>query len=77
MQQNRAILAFVQGTDPDAVLMEETTDTPSWRYAFGRMSTIPLAANYEGERVRELTGCWNVRMLDQQPFRTIQFPGVK
>lgn len=72
-----AIFAFVQGTDPEAVLLIEATDTTGWRYAFGRMSTIALTAEYDGEKVWELPACWNQRLDNRQPFRTIQFPGAQ
>ncbi len=71
-----AVFAFVLGTDPEAVLMIEATNNPGWRFAFGRMSTIPLSANLDEQRVWELPACWNVRLQDQQPFRTMQFPGA-
>lgn len=72
-----AVFAFVQGTDPEAVLMIEATKKPCWRYALARMTTVPMTAVLDDAKVWELPACWDVRMEDNQPFRTIQLPGAK
>ena len=71
-----AVFAFVQGTDPEAVLLIETTDTDGWRYAFGRMTTVPISADLDNERVWNLDW-FNASRSNDQPFHKIQFPGAK
>ncbi len=42
-----AVFAFVQGTDPEAVLLIEVNregETTTWRYAFGRATTLTVEA---------------------------------
>lgn len=71
-----AVFAFVQGTDPEAVLLIESTGKPVWRYAFARMTSVPIAADLDDNRVWELPASWSVA-VGNQPFRTIQLPGAK
>lgn len=72
-----AVFAFVQGTDPEAVLMIEPTNKPGWRYALARMTTVPISADLDDEQVWELPACWNTRLADEMPFHTIPLPGAK
>ncbi|HEV3005878.1 MAG TPA: hypothetical protein VGX78_15535, partial [Pirellulales bacterium] len=49
-----ALFAFVQGTDPEVVLVLEAVgrDAESeWRYALTRRSVLPLEADIDGERI--------------------------
>lgn len=72
-----AAFVFVQGTDPEAVLLVESTPGPAWRYALARMTSIPISADLDDNRVWQLPASWNVRLADNQPFHTVQLPGVK
>ena len=70
------IFAFVQGTDPEAVLLIESLETNAWRYAFARMTTIRVAADLDKERVCDLPW-FHSSYLNDQPFHKIQYPGHK
>lgn len=72
-----AVFAFVQGTDPEAVLMLEPAAKPGWRYALVRMTTVPITADLDNERVWDLPACWNIRKEDNQSFHAVQLPGAQ
>ena len=60
-QIDGAIFAFVQGTDPELlVLFEGRQDATGthWYYALARMSGNVLACQHQGETVAELPGVW-------------------
>ena len=49
-----ALFAYVQGTDPEVILMLEAVRQDgefAWRYAFTRRSMLALEADLDGERV--------------------------
>jgi hypothetical protein len=49
-----ALFAFAQGTDPEVILLLETTDTAKgreWRYALTRRSVAALEAELDGKKV--------------------------
>ena len=52
-----AIFAFVQGTDPEVLLLIEALDDPGgtarWRYGLARMSIVPTKVELSGETVWE------------------------
>lgn len=52
-----ALFCFVQGTDPEIILMlEAVTDAEQqlvWRYSIGRMSRFKLEVEHQGELVKE------------------------
>ncbi|MDZ4683663.1 MAG: hypothetical protein SH850_01160 [Planctomycetaceae bacterium] len=72
-----ALFAFVQGTDPEAVLLVEAVDSTGWRYALARMTVVPIAADLDDARVWELPSNWSIRTAQDQPFRTVQLPGAQ
>jgi len=73
---DNAIFAFVQGTDPEAVLLIEPNGEDGWRYALGRMTTIPITAEFNKEKVWDLP--WSsASFKNDQPFHKNQLPGVK
>ncbi len=72
-----AVFTFVQVTDPEAILILETTETSSWRYALARMTTFPIVAHLDDQPVWELPSCYYTRMNDNLAFRTLQIPGAK
>lgn len=71
-----AIFAFVQGTDPEAVLLIEAAETNAWRYAFARMTSVRVTADLDNERVCDLAW-FHSSYLNDQPFHKIQYPGHK
>lgn len=49
-----AIFAFVQGTDPEVVLLLESRaadDRPAWHYALARMNSVTFRADYQSQEV--------------------------
>lgn len=56
-QPDSAVFAFVQATDPEALLVIETrsaSGTPAWQYSFARMSTRGLRGWHKDELVWEV-----------------------
>jgi hypothetical protein len=54
-----ALFAFVQGTDPEVVLLLETTDGAKgqeWRYGLTRRSAVALEADLDGKKVWSVPG---------------------
>jgi hypothetical protein len=72
-----AVFAFVQGTDPEAVLLIEAVGDKSWRYAFARMTVVPITAALDGKDVWTLPECWSTRYLADHPFHTVQLRGAR
>jgi hypothetical protein len=51
-----ALFAFVEGTDPDVLLLldaRRSTDGPRWTYAFARMNSVGLRGYDRGQQVWE------------------------
>jgi hypothetical protein len=46
-----ALFVFVQGTDPECVLLLEAKSDKTWRYAFARQNEGSLVANLDGKQV--------------------------
>ncbi|HET6426403.1 MAG TPA: hypothetical protein VFG20_22110 [Planctomycetaceae bacterium] len=74
---DNAAFVFVQGTDPEAVLLLEPSPTNGWRYALARTTTYPIAATLDDQPVWEVKSCYYTRWDDNLPFRTVQLPGAK
>jgi hypothetical protein len=54
-----ALFGFVQGTDPEVILMLEAIDGPKgqqWRYALTRRSMAALEADLDGKKVWSVSG---------------------
>ena len=49
-----AVFTFVQGTDPEVVLIVEATQDGSWQFALARMSVVPSQVSYRGDLVWEV-----------------------
>ena len=71
-----AVFAFVQGTDPEAVLLIESKEASGWRYAIGRMTTIPITAEFNEEKVWDVPW-FSSSYKNEQPFHKIQLRGAK
>jgi hypothetical protein len=70
-----AIFAFVQGTDPEVLLMIETVrdeqGTLQWRYATARMSMVPLEASHNDQVVWKRNWSYNFG-APQESYYTIR-----
>lgn len=72
-----AVFAFVQGTDPEAILLVEANGDKEWKYALARMTVVPIAAKLDDKDVWDLAECWSTRWNPGMPFHTIQLEGAK
>lgn len=70
-----AIFAFVQGTDPEVLLMIETVrdgqGTLQWRYAAARMSMVPLEVDHNDQVVWKRGWAYNFG-APQESYYTIR-----
>jgi hypothetical protein len=70
-----AIFAFVQGTDPEVLLLiEAQKDTPgvSWRYALIRMNSVIFNARYHDKTVWQTEQLpWDVVFKGNEPYRIL------
>jgi hypothetical protein len=71
-----AVFAFVQGTDPEAIVLIEAVET-AWRYGLARLTVVPISATLDDDRVWDLPECWSTRWSSNQTFRTIQLPEAR
>ena len=58
------LFAFAQGTDPEVILLLETTDAAKgqeWRYALTRRSMVALEADLDGKKVWSVQGSAGAR----------------
>lgn len=74
-----ALFAFVQGTDPEVLLLVEARHDAgghaSWQYALARLNGITLRAFYDDRKVWEAPELsWEVIHDRSQPYFTVQFP---
>ena len=53
-----ALFLFVQGTDPECVLLLEAKSDKTWRYAFARQNEGSLQANLDGKQVLDMPPHW-------------------
>ena len=49
-----ALFLFVQGTDPECVLLLEAKADKTWRYAFARQNSASLQAELDGKQVLDM-----------------------
>ncbi len=49
-----ALFLFVQGTDPECVLLLEAKSDKTWRYAFARQNEASLVADLDGKQVLDM-----------------------
>ena len=72
-----AVFAFVQGTDPEALLLLEATPTKGWRYALTRQSKWRLKATLDETPIWEAAPTHRPETDDPQtPFLVIPQPRI-
>ena len=67
-----AVFAFVQGTDPEVLLLLEAVDDgkqPRWQYAAARMSSAPLEVKH-GDEVVYTVPRWNWQPVPTETYIT-------
>ena len=63
-----AVFVFVQGTDPECVLLLESSPEGTWRYALTRQTKFGLKAELDGRLVREWSPKHRPETVPQTPF---------
>lgn len=67
-----SLYAFVQGTDPEVLLLVEaikTAEGVEWRYALARMNSVKFVARYQGQEVwRKERSVWKDVKSGRQPY---------
>jgi hypothetical protein len=53
IEEDLALFVFVQGTDPECVLLLEATAGATWRYALARQTKWGLKAKLDGQPIWE------------------------
>lgn len=53
-----AIFLFVQGTEPECVLMVEVTEEKKWQYSLTRQTKVPIRVELDGTQVLEIPAFW-------------------
>jgi hypothetical protein len=68
------IFVFVQGTDPECVLLLETAEDARWRYALARQTKFGLKAELDGRVVWEREPNHRPQATPQTPFLVLAQP---
>lgn len=71
-----AIFAFVQGTDPEALLLLESRDADgqvAWHYALARMDSVLFRANHHGQEVWKADVLpWSTVFDNRSPYNILK-----
>lgn len=67
------LFLFVQGTDPECVLLLEVTAEKTWRYAFARQNAASLVAQLDGKQVFNLPG----HQPEEEAYKVVTPPEAK
>ena len=63
-----ATFLFVQGTDPECVLMVEVTEEKKWQYSLTRQTKMPIRIELDGTQVLEIPAFWLQAREDDGAF---------
>jgi hypothetical protein len=74
LEADVAIFAFVQGTDPECVLLLEATAEGKWRYAVTRQTNWPLEVELDGNQIADFPSI--SRTPPESPFFVLKPPGA-
>jgi hypothetical protein len=72
------IFAFVEGTDPEILLLLEVRgdDSPRWHFAGARMQNVALSLAFDGRQVWDVAELeWSVAFDHTQPYTLFDTPG--
>jgi hypothetical protein len=69
-----ALFAFVQGTDPECVLMLEATADGKWRYCVTRQTKWPLRVELDGNEIADFHSLG--RTPAESPFLVLKPPSA-
>jgi hypothetical protein len=72
-----ALFLFVQGTDPECVLMLEATSDKTWRYALTRQTRAAVEAELDGKRVLDVPVFWQLPPDPESAFVELIPPEAK
>jgi len=71
-----ALFLFVQGTDPECVLLLEAKPDKTWRYAFARQNEASLVADLDGKQVLDMPP-YGRPSASEAPYITVTPPEAK
>jgi hypothetical protein len=74
MDDDIALFVFVQGTDPECVLLLQATAEGKWQYAVTRQTKWPLKVELNGNQVAEFSSI--SRTPADSPFLVIAPPAA-
>jgi hypothetical protein len=75
LKDDVALFVFVQGTDPECVLLVEGTAEDKWQYALTRQTKWPLKVELDGTQVAEFPSLF--RTPPESPFVVLTPPSAK
>ena len=74
LEDDMALFAFVQGTDPECVLMLEATAEGKWQYCLTRQTKWPLKVELDGKEVADFPSLG--RTPAESPFFVLKPPAA-
>jgi hypothetical protein len=74
LEDDMALFAFVQGTDPECVLTLEATSDGKWRYCLTRQTKWPLKVEFDGNHVADFPSVG--RTPPESPFFVLKPPAA-
>ena len=74
LEDDVALFVYVQGTDPECVLLLEATAEGKWRYAVTRQTKWPLFVELDGNQVADFPGIG--RVPAESPFVVLKPPAA-
>jgi hypothetical protein len=72
------LFAFVEGTDPEVLLLLEVRgdDSPRWHFAGARMQNVALSLAFDGREVWKVEQLdWSVAFDHAEPYTLFDTPG--
>jgi len=77
VENDLAVFALVQGTDPECALMLEATADKKWRYALARQTRGRLVAELDGQQIADITAIAQSPPEPASPFLTVTPPEAR
>jgi hypothetical protein len=74
LEDDEALFAFVQGTDPECVLLLQATAEGKWQYCLTRQTKWPLKAELDGKEVADFLSIG--RTPPESPFFVLKPPSA-
>jgi hypothetical protein len=71
-----SVFVYVQGTDPECVLMLRAADEKSWQFSLTRQTKWALQASLDGTMVLDLAAIGNTNKQAEAPFHVLVPPAA-